>query len=734
MTKVTGELVSIDDSAYDGFQGMTIYGKTVQNLWVNPSGTNSGVTVTSNADGSITVSGTNTDAITIYSSSIYTLKPNTRYVAFVDKPISGSTSSSISFAVVGVQIGGGVNSNAHFGYEGRQSLLFTTGNALSTNCRCVFCANTSVSAGIKFSGTYRVMLREVTAEEISQGKVLDTTWCPPGLSSIDNVEVVTAGKNLAGGVQDRVGNHGCNWEVLENGLVHVSGTPTFASVNTSIGPNTSATMNASLSIGKTMTVKSGLVSGGIPSGARYQFIVRSFDASGIEISNCISTNGSASFFKVSSNTKTLGWYFVVSNITIGSTFDAVLTGQLELGSTATDYEPPNITTTPIDLQGHTLNSLPDGTRDELHIDGGGNVVLEKRVGAATAPTAAGSWFWGTAGAGIASFTLSAKSTGTQTDMTEIMRCDKLPVQQKSGEVSYAIVGRTQGHAKNHAITSTATAATVVGGATYLYKLADPQTIQLGKISLPKLRKKPLVNNVWTNGTAEGTGFSLAPEIDYEYNQWSTYCDGFRTHGKHSYFDMGCCIAARDTGTPEKKSVTATVPYMSGFYDLSKLYGAIAFEARQLMYRFEFVEDSRDELQQRKSQFLEWLSQVHDEEIADDDIPGRHFIGSLSEWEFEEGEEGQSGSLEVTFNCQPFLEADEDTTKTCKAGSNTVTVNGQAVNAYAKTSSGTATIRIGGVAQSVGTTEIRLSVQLQPGDNAVTVTGSPVTLRWKELTV
>ena len=407
---------------------------------------------------------------------------------------------------------------------------------------------------------------------------------------------------------------------------------------------------------------------------------------------------------------------------------------LEIGSTATDYEPPSITTTTIDLQGHTLNALPGGTRDELHIDGGGNVVLEKRTGVATAPTSEGSWIF-EAEFGRGKFDIDSRAvnvTGRET-----LLCDKLPPREIGAPVAegtYSLCSTISGYARVSAVDTLSKLVPIAGGATYIYQLAEPQTIQLGKISLPKLRKKPLVNNVWANGTAEGTGFSLAPEIDYKYNRWSTYCDGFRTHGKHSYFDMGCCIAARDTGTPEKKSVTATVPYMSGFYDLSKLYGAIAFEARELMYRFEFVEDSRDELQQRKSQFLEWLSQVHDEEIADDDIPGRHFIGSLSEWEFEEGEEGQSGSLEVTFNCQPFLEADEDTTKTCNAGSNTVTVAGQAVNVYAKTSSGTATIRIGGVTQSVGTTEIRLSVQLQPGDNAVTVTGSPVVLRWKELTV
>lgn len=701
-------IVQIKDSAYDGLQSLRVYGNTVQNLWVNPSGTHNGVTVTSNEDGTITLSGTTTYAATVSTGKQYILKPSTKYVLSTDKPTGEGIWQVIEYRSDGSRIKqSGVEPNS-------TSYAFTTSPDIAYAVFVIYRG----SAGVTLSGTYRVMLNEGSTAE---------PWCPPGLNSVGdggNVKVVTAGKNLL----ERMGSElpytfaGITFSDNGDGGIRVSGTATasvyynFFDTDRQKAPFIqSGTYTASLT---------GMIAG-------VNLVVGYFDYGvGGRYSNWLSIVINEVTGSVDRPVYLRPFLSVVS----GTTVDTVVYPQLELGSTATDYEPPNITTTPIDLQGHTLNALPDGTRDELHIDGGGNVVLEKRTGVTTAPTAAGSWTYD-APDSRAKFTLD--DVTTELVNSDNGMCDKLPMRLKtqiSNAPSYAIASGSYGYAKNPAITSTATAATVAGGATYIYPLAEPQTIDLGTIELPKLRKKPLVNTIWANGTAEGTGFSLAPEIDCEYNRWSTYCDGFKTHGKHSYFDMGCCIAARDTGTPEKKSVTATVPYMSGFYDLSKLYGAIAFEARQLMYRFEFVEDSREELQRRKSQFLEWLSQVHDEEIADDDIPGRHFIGSLSEWEFEEGEEGQSGSLEVTFNCQPFLEADEDTTKTCNAGSNTVTVKGQAVNVYAKTNSGTATIRIGGVTQSVGTTEIRLSVQLQPGDNAVTVTGSPVVLRWKELTV
>lgn len=53
--------------------------------------------------------------------------------------------------------------------------------------------------------------------------------------------------------------------------------------------------------------------------------------------------------------------------------------QLEYGDTATAYEPHKSKSTPIDLKGNELCSLPNGIKDELVIDSEGNVNLAKRV-------------------------------------------------------------------------------------------------------------------------------------------------------------------------------------------------------------------------------------------------------------------------------------------------------------------------------------------------------------------
>ena len=105
--------------------------------------------------------------------------------------------------------------------------------------------------------------------------------------------------------------------------------------------------------------------------------------------------------------------------------------QLELGSTATEYEPYTEVSANIPLQGNALRSLPDGTEDVLAIDSEGNATLTKRIGLTTTATTDG---------------ISA-TVGTD---------------------------------------AMSTTGTLADGATVIYKLATPQTISLGTIDLPSL--------------------------------------------------------------------------------------------------------------------------------------------------------------------------------------------------------------------------------------------------------
>lgn len=203
-----------------------------------------------------------------------------------------------------------------------------------------------------------------------------------------------------------------------------------------------------------------------------------------------------------------------------------------------------------------------------------------------------------------------------------------------------------------------------------------------------------------------------------------------TRGLHSFRDFGEHVARSNPGNPEKQSVTKTVPYMSGYYDFSQLYGGeSAWSSREVEYDFTLI-GTRREVQEKRSILLSWLGNVHDEPIYDDDMPGKHFVGSFSTSEWEADDSGEGGTLTVVFLCQPFLVANDPTNVRLSAGSHILDNAGQAARPTAVPDAA-ATVTINGVSQAV-TVETALSAPLRHGQNAVSVSGGPVTLSWHEV--
>lgn len=398
-----GTILKADDTWPAKPMGIKVYGKTRQNLWVTPSGTLHGVTVTSDASGSVTVSGTSTveGVARISSGKIYTLTPNTSYAFYIDK-----VSTSIRW--FGVQchnenddnigqpviIGGSL--------APQKSIVFTTPSTFASYT----CAIGVPTVGSTVSGTYRVMLRKATPEEISKAvrtsqtlpiypdgsndelgiiplndgvslladSDFDDYWCPPGLNSVDELSVVTAGKNLLArlGPELPYTTAGITFSDNGDGGIRISGTASssayynfFDTIIQRAPRITSGTYVASLVGG----IENSVI---LNVGCFYDEVGGSYTPWLATPLTGASNNGSID---------RLVYIRAFLSVASGMTVDTVVYPQLELGSTATDYEPPNITTSSIDLQGHTLNALPDGTRDELSVDATGAVTLVKRVGA-----------------------------------------------------------------------------------------------------------------------------------------------------------------------------------------------------------------------------------------------------------------------------------------------------------------------------------------------------------------
>ena len=312
-----------------------------RNLWQNPSGTSNGLTVTANEDGSITLSGTPTLSNQV-NISTYALKPGSTYTVSKDVETTGvkfliqSYDSGRSFLRNEVDASGWGNVKTFTLHDDAAYVVF----------------GISAAVGQAASGTYRVMLNEGSTA---------FPWVPPGCESL--VTLVTAGKNLidTSGAREALG---ITPVVNADGSVTINGTPLRSG---------GILMCADFSVKAGTYVLSGIKKGNPYGTTRFELYNRSSDSPNNAIVSVGGSNSDTASFALQEDS-TLRLALIVFSSQTYNNFTVY--PQLELGSTATEYEPPNINTVPIDLQGNELCSLPDGTRDVLDV---GNGLMMKEV-------------------------------------------------------------------------------------------------------------------------------------------------------------------------------------------------------------------------------------------------------------------------------------------------------------------------------------------------------------------
>ena len=164
------------------------------------------------------------------------------------------------------------------------------------------------------------------------------------------------------------------------------------------------------------------------------------------------------------------------------------------------------TITPIDLQGHTLASLPGGTRDVLRVDSTGNVTLLQNVGVKHIEDVR--WLGGSNNFAYAALPGVASMLEAQTPLKAI--CDRFTYSYNQD--SYRVSGNNAIFVPGNEFVATDAASAANWFSTHetyvYYLLAEPQTIELGTIELPEL----------TNPCELAIYVSLDPEWAIEYEQ------------------------------------------------------------------------------------------------------------------------------------------------------------------------------------------------------------------------
>ena len=454
-------VLSADDAYATKPRRLTVHGATRQNLWVNPSGTVNGVTCTANEDGSMTLSGTSTsNNVWIGYKQIYVLKPGSTYTLSVDV----ATPSKMVFCVEPRDADGALIPDFYFQVTGSSRAATATIPSNTAFVNCLFYCVAPV--GTTVSGTYRVMLNEGSEAQ---------PWCPPGLNGVDDLSVVTAGKNLLkinSDLQTKTAN-GVTFTPNEDGTVTVNGTATSDVDYYLLGTNWENRVDNYLPVQE-------LVFSSNSAAKLY-----GFDSSGSTILALI-VNGGNQIISAEQIIKVEKFVCYLSYASGHGETNKKVYAQLELGSTAAAYEPPTVTTTPIDLQGYTLNSLPDGTHDELTIDATGAVTLTKRVGDVTFDGSEDErWGYKTYKLGMNNGAPGLESPLKNTNG----RCDTLPIIGTLPSPSIlAYAGGWVDIRIDDAITDVESGKEWLAAnhTTLLYPLATPQTIPLPAVTLPTL--------------------------------------------------------------------------------------------------------------------------------------------------------------------------------------------------------------------------------------------------------
>ena len=311
--------------------GARVFGETRQNLWSNPSGTISGVTATSNEDGSMTLSGTSTEPVALNIENVMILKPGTTYIFSVDQ----QTPSGARFRI-------GVNYNEGTYVESDASVDGATFTTPSVVYRTVF--QLSVDSGVTVSGTYRVMLNEGSSAQ---------PWCPPGLTSVSKLGVVSAGTNIAV-TGDGLATlpHGENFRTIAAIYAKAGAAYTLSFFNTADW--TEGDDGATVYIHDEHDKYDGAPSVGNAYVDFGTITVGQRSAKGF-----VSPFDGVIYLKLKDKS-------MVADVMV------------EEGDADSSYSAP-ASVTPVDLSGHQLRSLPDGTRDVLAVDGSGAVSVEENA-------------------------------------------------------------------------------------------------------------------------------------------------------------------------------------------------------------------------------------------------------------------------------------------------------------------------------------------------------------------
>ena len=140
--------------------------------------------------------------------------------------------------------------------------------------------------------------------------------------------------------------------------------------------------------------------------------------------------------------------------------------------------------------------------------------------------------------------------------------------------------------------------------------------------------------------------------------------------KSSFDDFEASVKTRTISKPKKKSIRETVPFSNVVYDFSAIDGEVYWEERDLEYVIEIMEDTPEQLEEKKAALASWLMNIIEEELKDPFIKDYHFIATYDDMEEDDDENVEKTTVTVKFKAYPYMVANDAKTFSYSLTANT----------------------------------------------------------------
>ena len=360
-TTPEGEYVAHADDAYAAKpREIRIEGRTAQNLWPVINGLNNGITVSTDETGLITVSGTSTALIRSIITAMIPAQAGKMYTVVTSSANSGMANLNYEIAIDASRSTSDNDfiANMFSPTYGGRSKAFTTPDG-TAGLACIV----RVDAGFTVDASFRVMLIE--------GDTAPDCFTPVGVHGVEPEKLVVAGRNLVnldGAEYVKTSSSSSSSATFgDDGSVTITGATDswsgcYVELKSVVLPPGSYVASGFSNVNMWLLLTSPNVLNPLTSGDYYTDAGYPF--------RVVASAGQSAAFKIDAPSRVA--FSIGDQIAEGASL--TLYPQIEVGSTATEYEPPNVTevalpeTDPM-MDGDALTVAQDGAVTVSRADG-----------------------------------------------------------------------------------------------------------------------------------------------------------------------------------------------------------------------------------------------------------------------------------------------------------------------------------------------------------------------------